>query len=45
MKGPLNALENVRRNAFKEVVCEAVVSAEKASSNGLVVPARVRHGV
>ena len=45
VKGPLNALENVRRNAFEEVVCEAIVCAEKASSNGLVVPARVRHGV
>ena len=44
MKGPSNALENVRRNAFKKVVCEAVESTEKASSNGLIIPARVRHG-
>ena len=44
MKGPLNALENVWRDAFEKVVCEAVVCTEKASSNGLIVPARVRHG-
>ena len=45
VKGPSNALKNVGRNAFKEVICKAIVSAEKASSDGLVVPARVRHGV
>ena len=44
VKGPSNALKNVRRNAFKKVICEAVVSAEKASSDGLIFPARVRHG-
>ena len=45
MKGPLNALENVRRNAFKTVVSEAVESTEKACSNGLIIPARALMGL
>ena len=40
MKGPSNALQNVWRNAFKEVVGEAIVSTEKSGSNRLIVPAR-----
>ena len=43
MKGPANALKNVGRDALEEVVCEAIVSAEKASGDGLTIPARVRH--
>jgi hypothetical protein len=44
MKGPLNALQNVRRNAFKKVVGEAIECTEESSSNRLIVPARWRHG-
>ncbi len=40
VKGPSNALQNVRRDAFKKVVGEAIVSTEKSSSNRLVAPAR-----
>ena len=43
MKGPLDALEDVPRNASQEVVGEAVVSAEKASSDRAIVPAGGRH--
>ena len=45
VKGPSNALENVRGDAFKKVVGEAIVCTEKAGSNGLAVPARMRHGL
>ncbi len=45
MKGPFNALENVRGNAFEKVVCEAIVCTEKASSDRLTIPARVRQGI
>ena len=44
MKRPLNALENVRRDAFEKIVCKAVESTEQAGSNRLIIPARVRHG-
>ena len=40
VKGALNALKNVRRNAFEEVVGEAVVSTEKPGSDRFIVPAR-----
>jgi len=45
VEGPSNALEDVGGDAFKKVVSEAIVSTEKAGSNGLAVPARVRHGL
>ena len=44
MKGPLNALENVLRNAPQEVVGKTIVSAEKACGDRIEVPAGRRHG-
>ena len=45
MKGPLDALEDMPRNAPKKVVSEAIVSTEKASSDRTIIPARRGHGV
>ena len=42
MKGPLNALQDVPRNASKKVVSEAIVCTEKASSDRPIIPAGVR---
>ena len=39
----LDALKDVRRNAFEEVIGEAVVSTEKPGSNRFIVPARWGH--
>ena len=44
VEGPSDALEDVRWDAFKKVVSKAIVGTEKAGSNGLAIPARVRHG-
>jgi hypothetical protein len=44
VEGPSDALEDVRGDAFKKVVSKAIVGTEKAGSNGLAIPARVRHG-
>ena len=39
VKGPLNALEDMPRNAPQEVVSKAIVCAKKSSSNRTIVPA------
>jgi hypothetical protein len=43
VKGPLYAFKNMRRNAPKKLVSEAVKSAEEASRDGARVPARGGH--
>ena len=43
VKRALDALKDVRRNAFEEVIGEAVVSTEKPGSNRFIVPARWGH--
>ena len=45
MKGPLNAFENVTRNAPQEIIREAVVRGEKAGSNRGTVPAVGGHSL
>ena len=44
MKGPLNALKDMPRNAPQEVVSEAIVCTKKASSDRTIVPAGGGHG-
>ena len=44
VKGPLNALEDMPRNAPQEVVSEAIVCTEEASGDRTIVPAGGGHG-
>ena len=45
VKGPLNALKDMPRNASKKIVGEAIVCTEKASSDRAIIPAGRGHGV
>ena len=45
VKGPLNAFEDMPRNAPQEVVSEAIVCTEEASGDRTIVPAGGGHNV